>query len=50
MIDLDALKAAGLNSQKNSERLLAEHKARQAQELPVEENKQRPVTDEVAGA
>lgn len=33
MIDLDALKAAGLNSQENSERLLAEHKAREAAEL-----------------
>lgn len=30
MIDLDALKAAGLNSQENSERLLAAHRARQA--------------------
>lgn len=28
MIDLDALKAAGLNSRENSERLLAEHNAR----------------------
>jgi hypothetical protein len=34
VIDLDALKAAGLNSRENSERLLAEHRARQAAELP----------------
>jgi len=27
VIDLDALKAAGLNSHENSERLLAEHRA-----------------------
>ncbi len=30
MIDLDALKAAGLNSRENSERLLAEHHAHEA--------------------
>lgn len=29
MIDLDAIKAAGLNSRENSERLLVEHRARQ---------------------
>lgn len=33
MIDLDALKAAGLNSRENSERLLAECRARQVMEL-----------------
>lgn len=31
MIDLDALKAAGLNSRENSECLLEEHRARQAE-------------------
>lgn len=31
MIDLDALKAAGLNSRENSERLLARHRASLAQ-------------------
>lgn len=33
MIDLDALKAAGLNSRENSERLLAEHRAQRARVL-----------------
>ena len=33
MIDLDALKAAGLNSHENSERLLAEHRAREVANL-----------------
>ena len=42
VLDLDAIKRAGLNSEAESRRLLREHKLRQEQELALElQRKQR---------